>query len=103
MARSWTAAPSPSTSLARAKSVRAEAAAAAAVANMAADVAAVAAVAVIATKRYQELARYYQARFGETRPRFFHWRRPCAGLRDFAASVRPIVIRPQANLSATNV
>src|SRR6266446_3251658 len=54
MARSWTVAPSPSTSLARAKSVREEEAA---VANLAADAAAVAAVAVIATKSWNVVIR----------------------------------------------
>src|SRR5438128_1832149 len=56
MGPSWTAAPSRSTSLARAKSVRAEAAV---VANLAAVVAV--AVAVAATRKS---ARFYPARFG---------------------------------------
>src|SRR5207302_6022918 len=54
MGPSWTAAPSRSTSLARAKSVRAEAA-------VVANLAAVVAVAAVATRKS---ARFYPARFG---------------------------------------
>src|SRR5882672_4251984 len=70
MARSWTAAPSPSTSLAHAKNVWAEAEAVVVVANLAADAVAVAAVAVaaIATKSRNVIIRRGS---GKPSPAFF--------------------------------